>query len=320
MIGRGDTVTFNLDDASNVGHPLLITDFAGETNLQGWHASTQTLYDKDVLYERGVKYYINNSEVTYSAYLANYDAATNRKLEITIPWFALIIFTTSVTSMLTWVTRLIFYTIQKVHSLKITSMAALGDLDTHNGRYCVTPEYPDGTYAYFLTTASGGEPQYPYCIGDTFYSIPTKFGNDTPIVQQEVPSGARAEVILSETNAGQVEYVKMIAGGDGYFGDARVDILGGEGTGATATPVTKSISGLSLESSGSGYLSPPTLFFQGGGGQGAEGVADVDYSGIVTNINVVNQVDSIKNHHIFTFKVVVELVQKQLQELNKVKL
>ena len=289
LIGRGDTVTFNLDDASNVGHPLLITDFAGETNLQGWHASTQTLYDKDVLYERGVKYYINNSEVTYAAYLANYDAATNRKLEITVPWFApnnlhyFCYFHANMGNK----TNILYYP-EGTFIEDYIYEAALGDLDTHNGRYCVTPEYPDGTYAYFLTTTSGGEPQYPYCIGDTFYSIPTKFGNDTPIVQQEVPSGARAEVILSETNTGQVEYVKMIAGGDGYFGDARVDILGGEGTGATATPVTKSISGLSLESSGSGYLSPPTLFFQGGGGQGAEGVADVDYSGIVTNINVVN--------------------------------
>jgi hypothetical protein len=28
----------------------------------------------------------------------------------------------------------------------------LGDLDRCNGRTCVTPEFPDGTYAYFLTT------------------------------------------------------------------------------------------------------------------------------------------------------------------------
>ena len=26
-----------------------------------------------------------------------------------------------------------------------------GDLDACNGRFCVTPEYPDATYAYFLT-------------------------------------------------------------------------------------------------------------------------------------------------------------------------
>jgi len=32
----------------------------------------------------------------------------------------------------------------------------LGDLDECNGRWCVTPEFPDGTYAYFLTD------QWPY--------------------------------------------------------------------------------------------------------------------------------------------------------------
>ncbi len=31
-------------------------------------------------------------------------------------------------------------------------VAGAGDLDECNGRFCKTPEYPDGTYAYFLTT------------------------------------------------------------------------------------------------------------------------------------------------------------------------
>lgn len=30
-------------------------------------------------------------------------------------------------------------------------VSGLGDLDECNGRQCITPEYPDGTYAYFLT-------------------------------------------------------------------------------------------------------------------------------------------------------------------------
>ena len=32
-------------------------------------------------------------------------------------------------------------------------IADLGDLDECNGRFCVTPEFPDGTYAYFMTKA-----------------------------------------------------------------------------------------------------------------------------------------------------------------------
>ena len=37
-----------------------------------------------------------------------------------------------------------------------------GDLDEFNGRYCVTPEYPNGTYAYFASLDATGSPQYPY--------------------------------------------------------------------------------------------------------------------------------------------------------------
>lgn len=29
-----------------------------------------------------------------------------------------------------------------------------GDLDEYNGRWCVTPDFPSGTYAYFVTTNS----------------------------------------------------------------------------------------------------------------------------------------------------------------------
>jgi len=42
-----------------------------------------------------------------------------------------------------------------------------GTLDAHNGRYCVTPEYPNGTYAYFLTFEENNfnTPKYPYIFG-----------------------------------------------------------------------------------------------------------------------------------------------------------
>ena len=46
----------------------------------------------------------------------------------------------------------------------------LGDLDRYNGRYCVTPEYPDGVYCYFTTiTGTTGDPAFPYFIGENFY-------------------------------------------------------------------------------------------------------------------------------------------------------
>ena len=47
-------------------------------------------------------------------------------------------------------------------------------LDEHNGRFCVTPEYPNGTYAYFCTVDNDWNSTYPYVVGPTFYGIYTQ--------------------------------------------------------------------------------------------------------------------------------------------------
>jgi hypothetical protein len=44
-----------------------------------------------------------------------------------------------------------------------------GTLDRFNGRYCVTPEFPAGTYAYFSCQDYGSDPVYPYFVGSSFY-------------------------------------------------------------------------------------------------------------------------------------------------------
>ena len=60
-----------------------------------------------------------------------------------------------------------------------------GDLDEHNGRFTITPEFPNGVYAYFTPVNSVIEtngvfvgykkPQFPYVIGNTYKSIPDEF-------------------------------------------------------------------------------------------------------------------------------------------------
>ncbi len=47
------------------------------------------------------------------------------------------------------------------------------DLDEYNGRFCVTPEFPNGTYAYFVSIAADGTPTFPYNIGRAFYGNPS---------------------------------------------------------------------------------------------------------------------------------------------------
>jgi hypothetical protein len=46
------------------------------------------------------------------------------------------------------------------------------DLDENNGRWCVTPEFPQGTYAYFTTIDATGHPIYPYLMGKRYHGRP----------------------------------------------------------------------------------------------------------------------------------------------------
>jgi hypothetical protein len=68
-----------------------------------------------------------------------------------------------------------------------TYVQGSGDLDEHNGRFAVTPEYPNGVYAYYTTVSSSAvndngspfngyrQPLFPYVIGNTYNSIPSIF-------------------------------------------------------------------------------------------------------------------------------------------------
>ena len=60
-----------------------------------------------------------------------------------------------------------------------------GDLDIYNGRTCITPEYPGGTYAYFVTINSTGIPQYPFVLSSKYYGVVA-----TTNTHQTIPAGA----------------------------------------------------------------------------------------------------------------------------------
>ena len=47
------------------------------------------------------------------------------------------------------------------------------DLNKYNARFCVTPEYPNGTWAYFVSILADGTPWYPYSVGRWYYGSPT---------------------------------------------------------------------------------------------------------------------------------------------------
>ena len=47
----------------------------------------------------------------------------------------------------------------------------MGDLDEKNGRFCKTPEYPNGIYCYFATIDSTNKPVYPYLLGKYYHGV-----------------------------------------------------------------------------------------------------------------------------------------------------
>ena len=82
-------------------------------------------------------------------------------------------------------------------------VAGYGDLDFFNGRWTKTPDYPNGTYAYFSTTNSTGYPTYPFFVGPYFY------GN-VPNVQgvQEVRYAYYVYANSTKSSSASIEAIK----------------------------------------------------------------------------------------------------------------
>ena len=280
---RGKTYIFNQDDSSNDGNILLLS-----TDEDGWHP-TQNVGDVGnltYLYSHpNITYTLDGSTVTYDVYVSGFTAATTRQIQIEMPSDApRLLYTYSYAN-----AEYGIRAVQDGYSMGMLYQdyifdSAVGDLDEFNGSYVVTPEYPNGTYAYFLTEDSSGTPLFPYAIGPKMFGSPLFEGDVVPDAVDESPSGAEGDVVLDEN--GEVSYIRMTKNGDGYFGTAEARILGGEGQGATASPVVQSVTGLTLLNEGRSYETPPNLIFEGGGGQGAQGAAEIDTLGKVTSITI----------------------------------
>jgi hypothetical protein len=63
-----------------------------------------------------------------------------------------------------------------------------GDLDEQNGRFCITPEFPNGVYAYFASfdPSDVTKPIFPYVIGNQYESSPIEFNFDLKSNQTEI--------------------------------------------------------------------------------------------------------------------------------------
>jgi len=80
-----------------------------------------------------------------------------------------------------------------------------GDLDLYNGRLCKTPEYPTGTYAYFLTIEADGTPVFPYSVGNEYYGTPSgstrnNITETVDIIFEGGPEVAAANPVIDSEN------------------------------------------------------------------------------------------------------------------------
>jgi len=159
-----------------------------------------------------------------------------------------------------------------------------GDLDEHNGRFCVTPEFPDGTYAYFYSVdidiSKVAKNKYPYIVGPTFNNLPIE-DNFLPIYNQNYnaftndivrniapyylnyPSSTyglidsisddyKQEFEITKLSSGEIQDVSIFSSGSDYKINDRI-ILDNEGTGGSGANIVvsrldgKTISDISVQ-------------------------------------------------------------------------
>ena len=135
-----------------------------------------------------------------------------------------------------------------------------GTLDENNGRFCITPDFPKGTYAYFLTIDSDQVPQYPYIIGDNFYSLPVDSNYNSNINQNDVPKNSKRYYIpgmprngegvvaeISEVKSGTVDAIAIERSSGNFSVNSKVyfDNQGSEGSEAEA--LVESVKGKNVQ-------------------------------------------------------------------------
>ncbi len=131
------------------------------------------------------------------------------------------------------------------YQYNITSAATPDYLDEHNGRFCVTPEYPGGTYCYFATVDARWNSAYPYVVGPTFYGVRTAAkvtAITEPVIQYT--GGVAVSPVVTSLNCSTVSFSALALVNNPYNGTATIPYNGGngafyaQGTSISSTGVT----------------------------------------------------------------------------------
>lgn len=129
------------------------------------------------------------------------------------------------------------------------------DLDEHNGRFCVTPEFPNGTYAYFMTISADGTPVYPYNIGRVFYGT-TSGGPVTSITETVTTNfvggpNLPVNVARPTVSGGTVTLTWSAAEGGTYTVESRSEVNGAWTTAASGVAPTTNVGSRAMTPAGS---------------------------------------------------------------------
>jgi len=152
-------------------------------------------------------------------------------------------------------------------------------LDENNGRFCITPQFPNGVYAYFATLSNSGAeqggqfnsyklPVFPYLVGDNYQSTPdsfnfTQYSNQDDYLLEEdswyrntspynliegdirypylpIPDSLLQTVDIKGTQPGVIENIGITTGGKNYrIGNKVVFNNNGTSGGGAAAQVSR---------------------------------------------------------------------------------
>ena len=136
-----------------------------------------------------------------------------------------------------------------------------GSLDQNNGRYCMTPDFPEGTYAYFVTIKEDQTPVFPYIIGENFYSLPVDSNYNSDLNQTNIsrnverlftpglPSnGGGFNGVVQDLESGSIDSVEVVESTGAFSVGSQLlfDNNGTEGNNAEAS--VSSINGKTVSS------------------------------------------------------------------------
>jgi hypothetical protein len=104
-----------------------------------------------------------------------------------------------------------------------------------------------------------------------------------------IPTPIKSKAILKPDGSGEIQYVQVTNSGDNQFYDVTATVVGGGGSNASIRATPRAVTSLVLTQPGRNYETPPFLSINGGGGQGASGVCDIDTRGVVDlDVNITN--------------------------------